>query len=365
MMLKFTNTTIAVGLVVAAAIAMGVLTRQLQNQPKSLPQFEKLIVLPQAKSIDGVDFVDQSGNRFSAEDLKGYWSIVFFGFTHCPDVCPTTMHMLKQLKAKLSADDHWGNYRVLMVSVDPARDTPAKLANYVPFFDPEFIGLSGELEATTSFARQLGILFVAREAKPDGSYDVDHGTALILLNPQGEMAGVISAPHKVDEIAADLRALANYYAADHLAPQSKGRAVPLAAPVTASAAPEALHAAPLQVIDAWIRPAAPQATSLAAYFELVNDSGSDLKIVAAQSPQFDEVMIHETVISDDGTASMHHYDELAVPADARLAFSPSGMHLMLVDPEAPLPQGSIVEITLILDDGRRLTSNIEVRPQPE
>ena len=105
-----------------------------------------------------------------------------------------------------------------MVSVDPERDTQERLKNYVPYFDSEFIGLRGDLDTTTKFAKQMGILFIHQEPENE-FYQVDHSASIILVNPAGEMAGVITAPHKANEITNDLIALADHYSQDHATKQ--------------------------------------------------------------------------------------------------------------------------------------------------
>ena len=178
-------------LVAIVAIGSGLIVQSSKSPPAGLPEFKKAILLPSPKPLIDADFIDHNGNEFGVEQFKGKWSILFFGFTNCPDVCPTTMQTLKQVKAKVKQAGMWHNYRVVMVSVDPERDTTERLANYVPYFDPEFVGISGSVEATTSFAKNVGILFFKGDKAANGGYDVDHGAALILVNPEGEYAGVI------------------------------------------------------------------------------------------------------------------------------------------------------------------------------
>ncbi|NND00139.1 MAG: copper chaperone PCu(A)C [Gammaproteobacteria bacterium] len=367
MMLKSKNTILTIALVAITALAIGVFTQQMDHQAADLPKLEKAIILPAGKPLSGIDFLDHNGQVFSGEDFKGFWSILFFGFTNCPDVCPATMHTLKQVKETVSGANRWGNYQVVMVSVDPERDSPRRLSDYVPFFDREFIGLTGALETTEEFARQLGILFVKHETNENGSYDVDHGTALILLNPQSEMVGVIPAPHDAGSISRDLISLAEYYAADHQS-RTQSRTGVAADDTVETASSETASSesdAPLlEMQNAWIRPAPPGADAMAGYFELVNNSSTAMRIINSESPQFSMTMIHDTVLKD-GVASMQHRNELVVPANGRVSLSPMATHVMMVGPESPLPLGSFAEITLILDDGRRFTQSIEVRPQPK
>ena len=321
----------------------------------------KAILLPNPKTISGVNFADHHNKPFTSAQLKGKWSILFFGFTNCPDICPTTMHTLKQVKATLSNENRWGNYQVIMVSVDPKRDTPERLATYVPFFDSEFIGITGNLETTTNFAKQLGILFVAHDDEGAETYDVDHSTALIIMNPKGEMAGIISTPHKVDEISQDLITIANYYQQDHQKVSSSSIALEQSPSISEEVVDEKND---LTFSNAWIRPAPTTANSMAAYFTVANNSPETINIINFNSPQFRTVMIHDTII-ENGVASMEHRDVLSIPAGESITLAPLGTHMMLVSPNKPLDVGKFTQINLLAKDGKIYSHYIEVRSQPD
>ena len=364
-------------LVVLIALAIGVYTQQAMQAPTgsgnqaTLPALQKAIILPKSKAISGIDFTDHLGKVFSRKQLLGKWSILFFGFTNCPDICPTTLHTLAQVKQKLTASNNWGNYQVVMVSVDPARDTPQQLSNYVPFFDPDFIGISGDLDTTTEFARQLGILFVAHqpdsvEPATKARYDVDHSTAIVLLNPKAEMAGIISSPHKVDQIAADLSTLQQHFIADHRKLQAGNSDLDLnpnkgaTRPALGESSQATQH---LQMQQAWIRPAPPNSDTMAAYFQLNNSGDKDIVIEQVASDAFSEIMIHASVTEDQLTR-MRHLATLKIKAHSSVSFAPMGMHLMMIEPSQPLPVGSIVEVTFTTDDEQKFTFSIPVQAAP-
>ena len=214
MMSNSKNSIRFIAIAAVIAISLGIYTQQSQQSEDKLPSLNKAVILPNSKALNHIDFTDHNGAAFGIDRLKGYWNILFFGFTNCPDICPTTMRTLSQVKQTLEQENKWGNYRVIMVSVDPERDTQERLKNYVPYFDEDFIGLRSDVETTTKFAKQLGILFVKQKSE-DGFYQVDHGASIVLVNPQGEMAGVITAPHQQDLISNDLALLADYFEDDH------------------------------------------------------------------------------------------------------------------------------------------------------
>ena len=336
------------------------------NQNAEKPALEKIIILPKPKTLINASFTDHRGKPFNHQQFKGHWSIVFFGFTHCPDICPTTMHTLKQVKSNLEAADLWGNYQVIMITVDPQRDSVEKLAAYVPFFDSEFIGLASDVATTTEFAKQLGILFVATPPVENGSYDVDHSAALILINPEGKMAGVITAPHDVIEISNDLKRLANFYADDHVLSSKTKSLVSSESGKKANdkdSRSDPTAAEQLKINNAWIRPAPASAESMAGYMELVNQTDHAITIVGADSPQFDMSMIHDSIV-ENGISSMRHRDKLLIPANGSVVLSPGATHLMLMRPESALSEGQFVEINFATLDDEEITFKVEVRDEP-
>lgn len=132
------------------------------------------------------------GETFTPSDLTGKWTMIFFGFTHCPDVCPTTLAFLAQLMEQLESTEV-PDTAVVMVSVDPARDTTEVLAKYVPYFNPEFMGVTGQFVDILKFARTFNAPFRKVTAE-DGSYQVDHSANVILVNPRGHYHGFFKAP---------------------------------------------------------------------------------------------------------------------------------------------------------------------------
>ncbi len=348
-------------LVAVVAIGSGLFVQSSKSPPADLPEFKKAILLPNTKPLIDVNFTDHNGDTFGLEQLKGKWSILFFGFTNCPDVCPTTMQTLKQVKSKVEQAGLWHNYQVVMVSVDPERDTTERLSNYVPYFDPEFIGISGPLESTTSFAKNVGILFFKSDETSNGGYDVDHGAAIILINPQGQYAGVITAPHLEEPISDDLIALAGYAG---VKPSSVNIAPVKAQNKQASSNATNVESNQALVFDnAWVRPAPPGVRSMAAYFDLHNNSNQDIVLEQSSSPEFAMTMIHTTLI-ENGLSSMQHLDSLVVPANGTVSLAPLGIHMMLMEPKQDLKLGGRVDINLVDINGVRYSHTVTVRQQP-
>ena len=147
--------------------------------------------------------IDHHGSPFTREDLIDQWTLIFFGFTHCPDICPTTMAELAELKAQLVGTEA-SDARVVMLSVDPARDTPERLAQYVPYFHADFIGVTGDFTDILSFAQRLNAPF-RKVSESDGAYQMEHSANVMLMNPLGDYHGFFRAPLDIPKMRVTLR----------------------------------------------------------------------------------------------------------------------------------------------------------------
>ncbi len=166
--------------------------------------------LPQPRAVPDFTLSDIYGRPFTRADLAGAPTLVFFGFTHCPDVCPTTL--LKLARVTKQVGD--ARLRVLFVSIDPQRDTPQALALYVHAFDPRFAGLTGEPAAIAAVAQQFGVA-VSRVDLPGGDYTMDHSAVVFLLDDAARIAAIFTPPFEVAAMAADLTAAAPYLGHAH------------------------------------------------------------------------------------------------------------------------------------------------------
>jgi len=151
---------------------------------------------------------DQHGAVFSAERLQGRWSLLFFGYTYCPDICPITLATIRQFEQLLQQADAEvaSQLQVAMISVDPQRDTPEKLAEYMAFFGDDYVGASGEYIDIFNLARQLNVAF-GYQPQPDGSYLVSHSGEIILINPEGHFHGFFKIPHDPEKMLATFRSV--------------------------------------------------------------------------------------------------------------------------------------------------------------
>ncbi len=155
----------------------------------------------------GSDFnlTDHTGKSRTLADFRGKVVVMFFGYTHCPDVCPTTLSEMRKVMQMLGSDAQ--RLQVLFVTVDPVRDTPELLSKYVPSFDPSFLGLFGDLSATEKIAKDFKIFYRHSPGKTADSYSVDHTAASLVFDPQGRLRLFINYGQVADKIAPDIKKL--------------------------------------------------------------------------------------------------------------------------------------------------------------
>lgn len=188
-------------LIVVAAVAAG-LGLWLGGRNAATPPADDVIIrYPTPEEVPSFQLQTANGKVLTDEDWRGQWDLVFFGFTHCPDVCPAAMQAIAQATQEMDSPPG-----VTLVSVDPDRDTPGRVSEYARFFDERFHGATAthaELEALT---RQLGVIYHIGEPDESGAYDVDHSASILVVDPEGRLAGLIRPPYRPEAIR---RALEN------------------------------------------------------------------------------------------------------------------------------------------------------------
>lgn len=186
------------------ALLAGVGTALLFQTPAGTPELQGGTALPQPRPLREFSMTDHTGAAFGPERLQGRWSLVFAGFTSCPDVCPTTLALLQQLRTALAQTGPAPE--IVFLSVDPERDTPERLRSYVAHFGEGITGLTGSAEQLEALATQLALAYV-KVPTAGGDYTMDHSAALVLIDPQARIAAYFQAPFKADTLASDLRRL--------------------------------------------------------------------------------------------------------------------------------------------------------------
>lgn len=173
-------------------------------RPGAKPATRVAAVYDTPRPLPDFRLTDEADRTVTPAALRGRWTFLFFGYTHCPDVCPATLAQLGQVRRALADLPPASLPAVYLVSIDPARDSPASLATYVRYFDPDFHALSGEPAAVEAFTRALGIAVIVRQ-DAGADYTVDHSAAILLLDPDAAVAAVFPAPHVVKNVADDYR----------------------------------------------------------------------------------------------------------------------------------------------------------------
>lgn len=178
------------------------------------PLLQAGTLLPQPRPLADFALTGQDGSPFSLANLRGHWTFLAIGYTHCPDICPTTLATFVAIKDRVMGDgaEQGGEApaQFLFISVDPQRDSPERLAQYVHYFAPDFLGATGEDPQLRALVAQLGLLY----ARVDGQdtamgYLMDHSASILLIDPQGRLSAIFSAPHDPVAMAADFLAIEN------------------------------------------------------------------------------------------------------------------------------------------------------------
>lgn len=193
--------------VMILAIAAGIaVSSVLMDRTREFLAFQPF---PEARELSAFELTTADGTGFVPDDLLGEWSLLFFGFTNCPDICPDTLALLAEIRRDLDTMGLEKPPGVIFVSVDPERDQGDTLKDYVSWFHPDFVGVTGTKEALEQFTRSLGAVYFLGEPDPDsGYYSVDHSASVMVIDPRGRLRGRFPPPLDKDRLAADLFSLA-------------------------------------------------------------------------------------------------------------------------------------------------------------
>ncbi len=196
-------------------LALGIWVSQRQQQGaladwSAAPANLQAVLWPEPRPLPAFTLVDQNGAPFVRDQLQGKWSLVFFGFLHCPDACPLGLHAMKQLRELMGREAE--GYNFVFVTVDPARDQPTQIKAYLAYFDASFIGLSGEAAELEALAAAMAVRAVP-VTDPDGRLiAIDHTTAVMVLDPAARLVASLPAPHHPELMRSRLRELLGYFA---------------------------------------------------------------------------------------------------------------------------------------------------------
>jgi protein SCO1/2 len=201
----------AVSLALAGVIVYDKMFFKVTQYPQSL----RKVIIPQAKPLQAFTLVDNKNNNLSVEQLKGHWSFLVFGYTHCPDICPATLSQLTALNRLLSAKAGVEKKpEFVFVSVDPARDTTGVLDNYIQYFNKDFIAATGKARNLESFEDQFGVTH--RYDTPDlkGEYAVAHSSEIFLIDPKARIVGHFTPPISTHKVTRQYQDFLSYFRRD-------------------------------------------------------------------------------------------------------------------------------------------------------
>lgn len=188
------------------AVGIGVAFNTWLSRSESPPEIAGF-VYPEPRAMSPISLIADDGSAFTLNTLRGKWSFVYFGYTYCPDVCPTTLAELARVQTLLAQAGLDDDNQYFFVSVDPKRDTPQHLAKYVGSFNKKFIGVTGTHAALDKFTQEVGVAYSYPQGTEGDDYSVSHSSIVALFDPDARLHAVFTAPHKAATIVKGFRSL--------------------------------------------------------------------------------------------------------------------------------------------------------------
>jgi protein SCO1/2 len=194
--------------ILLAAFAAGIgLWLGMQVFSRPAPPTKVAMMYPEPRPVPAFTLARADGKPLTRDDWKGRWTVAFFGFTNCPDICPNTLGVMRDVRKALAAQGLADKVGFQFISVDPDRDTPETLARYTGFYSADFVGATGTDAQLQPLTRALGLLYT-RTPTGNGDYSVDHSASIVIIGPQPALVGLFRPPLDAAAITADLVTLA-------------------------------------------------------------------------------------------------------------------------------------------------------------
>jgi protein SCO1/2 len=197
---RFRPTTIALAIII---VLLGAWAYKNIGVKETVINPESATVLNQPRLITPFNLIVDDNKMFTLDNLKGHWSLIFFGFTNCPDLCPTSLSILAKAYEQMQADKLNPMPQVIFISVDPERDSPERIATYLKNFNPNFLGATGDKADLDQLTQELSVIY-AKVIEED-HYMIDHSGTIVIINPEGQFYGVFTLPHDANEISKDMQ----------------------------------------------------------------------------------------------------------------------------------------------------------------
>ncbi|WP_026376252.1 SCO family protein [Aestuariibacter salexigens] len=194
-----------IGIIAIVALGVGLYVSTVIAPPSAGNQrtlsTRYLQTYPQPRALSEFELTDHDGEAFTNQNLLGKWSIVFVGYTFCPDICPTTLAELKRIYPQLIEKTGKDALQVILISVDPKRDTTERLNQYINFFHPDFIAASGEHAQLFPLVRSMGMMYAMADSTDNPNYLVDHSASVVVVNPKGQVIGRFKPEHEPGQLS--------------------------------------------------------------------------------------------------------------------------------------------------------------------
>lgn len=182
------NKTIALLVFLCAAVMTSVFVFRMSHKAPQVYSSNEGMVFSVPRAIKPFELVSADGNKFTQKNFHDHWTLLFFGFTHCSNICPTTMDMLKRSYEKLHGS--YPNLQIVFISIDPERDSVEELNKYTHMYNENFVGVSGKIQDLRKLQSQLGVYSARDTSSSDSNYQIQHTSAIMLINPRGQWAGL-------------------------------------------------------------------------------------------------------------------------------------------------------------------------------
>ncbi len=206
---KNTPTLIALSFIAALLLAAGAFFAVTYLQPEQKLEIGGYYLEP-TQTVPPFILAGSEGEDFTNDDLIGQWTFIYFGYTFCPDACPLALTHLRQMQTSLPPELA-AAMNVRLISVDPKRDTPKRLAEYTAYFNADYRGASGDMDTLRTLTKALGIYFAYPEGTDGDTYLVDHSSVMLLINPEGRLQAVFTPPQDPQQLAQDFTAIVAHH----------------------------------------------------------------------------------------------------------------------------------------------------------
>jgi len=320
--MKLNRWTIGLGLAATLILVSGL---WVATQPYA---FHGAVIEPATRAPD-FTLTTQNGNSFRLSEQRGKVVVIFFGYTFCPDVCPTTLMEFKKIRARLPREND--RVQFVFVTVDPERDTPTKLRDYLAAFDPAFVGLTGTMAELEPVWRAYGVYRAKVPGSSDMAYTMDHSSRVYVIDANGNLRVTYSYGEDADNVVQDLT---------HLIGEPYSASPSPASPIMDGA----VTLGDLKIENAWAR-AVPAGMTSAVFLTITNNSTRADALIAVQSPVAQMAEVHQTKMEND-VMKMSPVDRIAIPTGQTVELKPGGYHIMLMGLNRNLVAGDRVPLTL-------------------